>query len=49
MATRREFVMGGLAALFEKGSQPATKLKFEVPAGACDCHVHVFGDRTRYP
>ncbi|WP_137919000.1 amidohydrolase family protein [Hydrogenophaga sp. 2FB] len=22
---------------------------FEVPAGACDCHVHVFGPRERYP
>ncbi len=22
---------------------------FELPAGACDCHVHVFGPRERYP
>ncbi len=22
---------------------------FEVPAGACDCHVHIFGPRERYP
>lgn len=22
---------------------------FDVPAGACDCHVHVFGPRDRYP
>lgn len=22
---------------------------FEVPAGACDCHVHVFGPAARYP
>ncbi len=36
-------------ALFAKGPQPATKVNFQVPAGACDCHVHVFGDRQRYP
>jgi predicted TIM-barrel fold metal-dependent hydrolase len=24
-------------------------VKFEVPAGACDCHVHVFGDPQRFP
>ena len=23
--------------------------RFEVPAGACDCHVHVFGPAARYP
>lgn len=22
---------------------------FQVPAGACDCHVHIFGPRDRYP
>jgi predicted TIM-barrel fold metal-dependent hydrolase len=26
-----------------------TPLDFAVPAGACDCHVHVFGDAARYP
>jgi len=29
--------------------QPRTKVNFEVPAGGCDCHVHVFGDPQRYP
>ena len=24
-------------------------LTFQVPAGACDCHVHVFGPAERYP
>jgi predicted TIM-barrel fold metal-dependent hydrolase len=24
-------------------------LSFAVPAGACDCHVHVFGDPKRFP
>src|SRR4051812_34951126 len=22
---------------------------FDVPAGACDCHVHIFGSYERYP
>jgi predicted TIM-barrel fold metal-dependent hydrolase len=60
MTTRREILIGGLmagtagllrgtGALFAKGAQPATKVSFSVPAGACDCHVHVFGDPKRYP
>ena len=60
MVTRREVLISGLAAgvtgwfrgadrLFAKSSQPATKVNFDVPAGACDCHVHIFGDPQRYP
>jgi predicted TIM-barrel fold metal-dependent hydrolase len=59
MTTRREILIGGLmagtagllrgGALFAKGPQPATKVHFDVPRGACDCHVHVFGPRDRYP
>jgi predicted TIM-barrel fold metal-dependent hydrolase len=30
-------------------SQPATAVSFDVPAGACDCHTHVFGDPQRFP
>lgn len=30
-------------------SQPSTRVNFKVPAGACDCHTHVFGDVTRFP
>jgi predicted TIM-barrel fold metal-dependent hydrolase len=30
-------------------SQPATRVAFRVPAGACDCHTHVFGDPKRFP
>ena len=26
-----------------------TPVDFRVPAGACDCHVHVFGDPSRFP
>jgi predicted TIM-barrel fold metal-dependent hydrolase len=29
--------------------QPRTKVTFDVPPGACDCHVHVFGDPKKYP
>ena len=30
-------------------SQPATPPSFAVPAGACDCHVHVFGRADAFP
>lgn len=30
-------------------AQPRAKLAFEVPSGACDTHVHIVGDRARYP
>jgi predicted TIM-barrel fold metal-dependent hydrolase len=60
MVTRREILISGLAAgvtgwfrgaerLFAKSAQPATKVNFDVPAGACDCHVHIFGDAQQYP
>jgi len=26
-----------------------TSVNFRVPTGACDCHVHVFGDTRRFP
>lgn len=29
--------------------QPGTPVNFDVPAGACDCHVHIFGDPQRFP
>jgi predicted TIM-barrel fold metal-dependent hydrolase len=29
--------------------KPHAKPHFQVPAGACDCHMHVFGPRGRYP
>jgi predicted TIM-barrel fold metal-dependent hydrolase len=48
--------MAGAAGLFERrhalcaqAPQPATAVTFQVPMGACDCHVHVFGDPARYP
>ena len=27
----------------------ATKVSFAVPAGACDCHTHIFGDPKQFP
>jgi predicted TIM-barrel fold metal-dependent hydrolase len=32
-----------------KAAQPATKVNFAVPAGACDCHTHIFGDPAQFP
>ena len=30
-------------------SQPVAPVRFDVPAGACDCHTHIFGDSRRFP
>ena len=57
MITRRDFVIGAAAAGalmhtrfgFAKASQPSTKVNFDVPAGACDCHTHIHGDPAKYP
>lgn len=32
-----------------KPSQPATRVDFDVPAGACDCHTHIHGDPAKFP
>lgn len=57
MVTRREVLAGAVAAgalmhtrfSFAKASQPATKVNFDVPAGACDCHTHIHGDPEQFP
>ena len=57
MVTRRDILRGAAAAGglsymrigFTKASQPATKVSFDVPAGACDCHTHIHGDPKVYP
>ncbi len=60
MLSRRDVLMGaaaaGAAALggrvsraLAKASQPAARVDFDVPAGACDCHTHVFGDPRHFP
>ena len=33
----------------DTASQPSTAVTFTVPAGACDCHTHIFGDPQRFP
>jgi predicted TIM-barrel fold metal-dependent hydrolase len=32
-----------------KASQPMTRVNFDVPAGACDCHTHIHGDPEKFP
>ena len=32
-----------------KAAQPATKVNFDVPARACDCHTHIHGDPAKFP
>jgi len=54
--TRRDAVKAAFAAAFlrarksfAKASQPATPVNFDVPAKACDCHTHIFGDPRQFP
>ena len=57
MITRRNVLAGAVAAgalmntrfAFAKASQPATKVNFDVPPGACDCHTHIHGDPEKFP
>jgi predicted TIM-barrel fold metal-dependent hydrolase len=57
MLTRREALVGLFAGRvlmrgrigFAKASQPATAVKFDVPANACDCHTHLFGPPKQFP
>ena len=60
MLTRRDLLKCGITAgvtgligsvrtVSAAAPQPQTKVNFDVPPGACDCHVHVFGDPKKYP
>ena len=58
MLSRRTFLSGiaatGLAGSLKLGisaetPHSITPVRFDVPEGACDCHVHVFGDGRRFP
>ena len=58
MLSRRTFLSGiaatGLAGSLTRGisaeTPPSiTPVRFDVPEGASDCHVHVFGDARRFP
>jgi predicted TIM-barrel fold metal-dependent hydrolase len=57
MLTRREMLTAAVVAgaalrtrrIRAEPSQPATRVSFEVPAGACDCHTHIFPEPARFP
>ncbi len=55
MTTRRQLIQGAIGAAYltqaasGKASQPTTKPNFVVPAHACDCHTHIYGDPVQYP
>jgi len=60
MISRRQVLLGsiaaGVATVFRPvdfvsagASQPSTPVNFAVPAGACDCHTHIFGDARQFP
>jgi predicted TIM-barrel fold metal-dependent hydrolase len=60
MLSRREVLaaglMAGASAVFVRDNgahaaapQPRTKVTFDVPPGATDCAVHVYGDPKRHP
>jgi len=54
MTTRRLLIQAGaagvaLAGLPQAASAARSRVDFAVPAGATDCHVHVFPDPARYP
>jgi predicted TIM-barrel fold metal-dependent hydrolase len=56
MLTRRSVILGAAAAVvvpvergFARASQPSTPVNFEIPANACDCHAHIYGDPKQFP
>ncbi len=58
MVTRRDLLKAGAAAgavasgltrAFAAAPMPSTAVDFDVPRGACDCHVHVFPDPAQFP
>jgi|SRR5208282_1716951 len=56
MLTRRDALVGAISAgalmrtkqSLAKAAQPATPVNFDVPADACDCHTHIFGDPAQF-
>jgi predicted TIM-barrel fold metal-dependent hydrolase len=57
MLTRRHVLLASIAAgvtmpnrtVLAKAAQPSTPVNFDIPAGACDCHTHIHGDRGKFP
>ena len=49
-ATGAAMLHRGATAVTSADAQvDTTRVDFPIPAGACDCHVHVFGDASRFP
>ena len=57
MLSRRSVLFASIAAgvtmrsrvAVARPSPPSTPVNFDVPAGACDCHTHIFGDPKKFP
>lgn len=49
LITRRDVLLAAASGFVVKPSQPTTRVTFEIPRGACDCHTHIFGDPSRFP
>jgi predicted TIM-barrel fold metal-dependent hydrolase len=50
--TRRDLLVGALTAGALRtvlAQSESTLVSFDVPAGACDCHVHIHGDPAKFP
>jgi predicted TIM-barrel fold metal-dependent hydrolase len=45
----RGLAVAGAAALRELHVAAQTAVAFDVPAGACDCHIHIIGDAAKFP
>ena len=48
-ATGAATVLRSWTPVLAPASQPTTPVNFDVPAGSCDCHAHIFGDPQRFP
>lgn len=56
MLTRRELIGALAAGVVIRGraasgepAQPSTRVNFDVPPGACDCHTHIHPDPAKFP
>jgi hypothetical protein len=57
MLNRRQLMLASIAAgvamnakdANAKAAQPSTKVNFDVPAGATDCHTHIHADPEKFP
>jgi predicted TIM-barrel fold metal-dependent hydrolase len=47
--TRRQALAFAAAAPLAAAAKDPAPVTFRVPAHACDCHTHIFGDPTRFP